>query len=154
MKPLIISESGCGVSLKHDTVAIERLLKLLRVTFNEYKERYCFLSLCDKKWNESEAVRRAMLILLNAAYGLGSKKMILLGRRVARVFGSVLGTPIPLFSVWNGSSNSCKRFTYPVLDEVIIVSIPNPGGRCRMWTSPSTLEKARKVLKEASYLGW
>lgn len=144
MKPLLVGESYRGdACLSADTDSGRRLYRqVLRVSATRYEEEYCRTNLCGAAWDDGAAERRAVVLLLNAAYRMGPARMVMLGRRVSSAFAAALGMRSELLA-----ANTSSTF-----GDVVLVSIHHPSGRCREWNDPGAYAAARRALRDGGCL--
>lgn len=86
------------------------------------------VNLCAGKWSTPAARERARILSDMAEH----PAFVLLGRRVARAFGTDL-----------------EPFAWRRFESATLVALPHPSGLCRVWNEPGAFERARAVLREA-----
>jgi hypothetical protein len=109
--------------------------KILGVTLGSYLRDFDRVNLCSLRWRAEEAREKAYELTMLR------DKLVLLGAKVARAFGM---KHVP-FSYSKLPSGMYEH-------ERMVVQLPHPSGRCRLWNEPGAFERARAVLREAGVL--
>lgn len=103
--------------------------RILDVSLGDYLRRYDRVNLCAGKWSAPEARLRAAGLVSDGAL------LVLLGAKVAAAFGL-----------------DHEPFTVAGLRGAVVVQLPHPSGRCRVWNDPASYGRARAVLRAAGIL--
>jgi hypothetical protein len=150
MRPLLVGESYDGECLGLGTSSGRRLCSIMGLDAEEYLERFIRRNLCPFEWSPNAAQSTARNIIVNAMFGVGSSRIVMLGRRVADAFRdgftSLGAVDVPRFELLCG-----YRFVRSD-DEVTMVVLPHPSGRCRVWNEKKSIRRARRLLAEAEII--
>jgi hypothetical protein len=103
--------------------------KIMRLPRHEYIERFDRANLCAGPWRVREARARASEILRE-----DRGVLVLFGANVARAFDLEFAP----FTTWGG--------------EPLVVLLPHPSARCRIWNRHGSIERARATLVESGVL--
>lgn len=109
----------------------DRLRRVMLLSDQEYLANYDRVNLCVGRWSSAEARRKAALLLMSSPQ---PSAYVLLGRRVCDAFGfgwvpftrSLLGGQLP-----------------------VVVVLPHPSGRSRLWNAPDAARRSREALWSA-----
>lgn len=97
-------------------------------------------NLCNPTWDSKEAYHRALdLVREDCPW----TNIIMLGRKVAKIFKVVTGSIVDEFGRIHVSEGS-RTFS--------IYSLPHPSGRCFAWNDVSNYDKARELIRETGVL--
>jgi hypothetical protein len=107
-----------------------RLRRILGLGVEDYLTKFDRINLCSESWNDSEARELARKVRRPG------RRLVLLGRRVARIFG--LG--------------GLEFFQRIEKDGVVFFLLPHPSGLCRVWNDPDSSVRARSLLTEGGVL--
>lgn len=148
MKPLLVGECYDGECLGLDTPSGFRLCAIMGVDPDDYVERYVKQNLCSREWEHEAAIFAAKRIAANAMFQTGPSRIVLLGRRVADAFRDALVAMgasgldrLELLEGYYCVGSSPER-------EIVLVVLPHPSGKSRVWNDPKALRRARKLLIE------
>lgn len=152
MKPLLLGECYDGECLGLDTPSGFRLCAIMGVDPDDYLERYVRQNLCDAEWDEATARRSARRIAVNAMFQTGPSRIVLLGRRVADAFVDALvgigANGLRRLELLEGYC--CVGASLEI--DVVLVVLPHPSGRSRVWNDPKSLRRARRLLVEGEII--
>jgi len=111
-----------------------RLMNILGMSERNFASRLERVNLCSGGWNREEARDSAEWLV-----GEFSRLpyFLLLGRRVREAFGGE--------SSYVRVGRSCY-LGYRVSEDLTIVGIPHPSGRCREWNDARTVVEVRRFL--------
>jgi len=96
----------------------------------DYLRHVARVNLCDLRWSLDVARLRAETILCES----GPRVVVLLG---ARVRDAAEGPPFFMTRLWRHPSGLAER---------VIVTLPHPSGRCRLWNSEAEVERTRDLI--------
>lgn len=112
-------------------------------------------NLCNPTWSIRAAVERARELV--DAPGVPWRVIIMLGTKVSGAFERALADRFsPPLKVQPFTTHRVVRRvlegsrTRAEIDWMLLVSLPHPSGRCRAWSNPAQIHRARALLASAS----
>ena len=111
------------------------------------------LNLCTGRWDAEAARRRAVLLLAGGQHDV----FVLLGAKVRAAFGWVADPRVadPRVADPRVADPGPAAFERQALPTCVLVSLPHPSGRCRVWNEPGAHERAVGLLAQvAPWVPW
>jgi hypothetical protein len=117
----------------------DRLRRIFGLSDRAYVRNFDRINLCEGEWSSTLAARRAREIVEDGRWGV----VVLLGRRVQDAFAGPPFFETTRLAVGRSPGSSSGP------GSPLLVSLPHPSGRCRLWNDPSSVMRARQILRDA-----